>query len=102
MALIRRYQSFEPEIGPDCFLADDATIIGDVVLGAEVSIWYAAVLRGDCGSIKVGARTNVQDHACLHMTTDVSNTEIGEDVTVGHRAVIHGAKIGNRVLAWAA
>lgn len=98
MALIRAFRGLEPRIAGSCFLADNATVIGDVLLGEDVSIWYGAVLRGDCGHIRVGARTNVQDLACIHMTTGISHSEIGEDVTVGHQAVIHGAIIGNRVL----
>ena len=98
MALIRSHCDLAPRIAPDCFIAENATLIGDVELGPEVSIWYGAVLRGDCGHIKIGARTNVQDLCCIHMTTGISHSEIGEDVTIGHRAVIHGATIGSRVL----
>lgn len=98
MALIRPFKNLVPRIAPDCFLADNATVIGDVELGSLVNIWYGAVLRGDCGYIKIGARTNVQDLCCIHMSTGTSNTDIGEDVTVGHNVVIHGATIGNRVL----
>jgi carbonic anhydrase/acetyltransferase-like protein (isoleucine patch superfamily) len=98
MALIRPFRGLQPKIAPDCFLADNATVIGDVELGPLVNIWYGAVLRGDCGQIRIGARTNVQDLSMIHMSTGISNTEIGEDVTVGHNVVIHGARIGHRVL----
>lgn len=87
-----------PQLGPDVFIADSAAVIGEVELGAAVSVWYGAVLRGDMGFIRVGARSNVQDLVCIHMTGDLSNTEIGEDVTIGHSAVIHGARIGDRAL----
>jgi carbonic anhydrase/acetyltransferase-like protein (isoleucine patch superfamily) len=96
--MIRAFRGISPRIAPDCFVAENATVIGDVELGSEASVWYGAVLRGDCGSIRIGARTNIQDLSCIHMTTNVSNTEIGVEVTVGHCVVIHGAKIGDRAL----
>lgn len=98
MALVRAYKGFVPRIADSCFLADNAVVIGEVELGDEVNVWYGSVLRGDCGHIKIGARTNVQDLTMIHMTTGVSHTEIGADVTVGHNVVIHGARIGDRVL----
>jgi carbonic anhydrase/acetyltransferase-like protein (isoleucine patch superfamily) len=98
MALIRGFSGKLPRIAPDAFIAENATIIGDVEIGPGVSIWYGAVLRGDVGAIRVGARSNIQDLACVHMTTDLSNALIGEDVVVGHGAIIHGAVVGNGVL----
>lgn len=98
MALIKTFRGVSPRIASDCFLADNATIIGEVVLAPEVSVWYGSVLRGDCGHIEIGARTNVQDLTMIHMTTGVSHTRIGEDVTIGHNVVIHGATLGDRVL----
>lgn len=98
MALIRAFAGQLPRIPDDCFVADDAVVVGDVELGSEVNVWYGAVLRGDCGSIRIGARTNVQDLCCIHMTTGISHTVIGQDVTVGHGVIIHGARIGDRVL----
>jgi carbonic anhydrase/acetyltransferase-like protein (isoleucine patch superfamily) len=98
MPLIRPFNGKSPRIAPDVFLAENATIIGDVEIGPGASIWYGAVLRGDVGAIKIGARSNIQDLACVHMTTDLSNAIVGEDVVVGHGAIIHGAIIGNRVL----
>jgi gamma-carbonic anhydrase len=98
MALVRPFAGRHPEIAPDAFIADSASVIGDVVIGAQASLWYGAVVRGDCGFIRIGARSNVQDLACIHMTTNVSNTEIGEEVTVGHGAIIHGARIGSGAL----
>lgn len=96
--MIRRIGEHEPRVAADAFVAENATVLGDVEIGAEASVWYGAVLRGDCGRIRIGARTNIQDLACLHMTTGISHTQIGEEVTVGHSAVIHGATIGDRVL----
>jgi carbonic anhydrase/acetyltransferase-like protein (isoleucine patch superfamily) len=98
MALVRRYGDAVPEIAADAFLADNATVIGDVVIGPEASIWYGAVLRGDVGRIRIGARTNVQDLACIHMTGGISHSEIGDDVTIGHGVIVHGATIGSGVL----
>ncbi len=98
MALIRGFGDKFPKISPDAFIAESATIIGDVEIGPGVSIWYGAVLRGDVGAIRIGARSNIQDLACVHMTTDLSDAVIGEDVVVGHGAIIHGAIVGNGVL----
>jgi carbonic anhydrase/acetyltransferase-like protein (isoleucine patch superfamily) len=98
MPLIRPFNDKIPQIASDVFIAENATIIGDVEIGPGASIWYGAVLRGDVGAIKIGARSNIQDLACVHMTTDLSNAIVGEDVVVGHGAIIHGAIIGNRVL----
>lgn len=87
-----------PSIAPTAWVAPDAVVIGNVELADGASVWYGAVLRGDCGRIVIGARTNVQDLTMIHMTTGISHTEIGQDVTVGHNVVIHGARIGDRVL----
>jgi carbonic anhydrase/acetyltransferase-like protein (isoleucine patch superfamily) len=72
--------------------------VGDVVLGEEASVWYGAVLRGDVGPIRIGARTNIQDGCVLHVTTGLPGLTVGQDATVGHRAVLHGATIGDRCL----
>jgi carbonic anhydrase/acetyltransferase-like protein (isoleucine patch superfamily) len=98
MPVIRVFNGKTPQIAPDVFVAENATIIGDVEIGPGASIWYGAVLRGDVGAIRIGARTNIQDLACVHMTTDLSDAVLGDDVVVGHGAIIHGAIIGNRVL----
>lgn len=87
-----------PRLGQGAFIAPGATVIGDVELGEEASVWFGAVLRGDCGSIRVGARTNIQDLSCVHMTTDLSVVEIGCDVTVGHGVILHGCTIGDGCL----
>lgn len=98
MALIKSVRGFTPEIGSDCYLAETAVIIGDVVIGNECSIWFSAVLRGDVNSIRIGNKVNIQDGAVLHTLYEKSVIEIGNSVTVGHNAVIHGAKIHDRVL----
>ncbi|MEZ4226246.1 MAG: gamma carbonic anhydrase family protein [Polyangiaceae bacterium] len=98
MPILRSFRDKTPVIHERAFLAESATVVGDVVIGPDANIWYGAVLRGDCGYIRVGARSNVQDLVCIHMTTDVTNTEIGEDVTIGHGAILHGTCIRDRAL----
>ncbi|MFT3767094.1 MAG: gamma carbonic anhydrase family protein [Minicystis sp.] len=98
MALIFPFGDKRPRIGQGVFLAPNATIIGDVEIDDEASIWFGAVLRGDVGPIRIGPRSNVQDLACIHMTGGVSVTEIGADVTIGHGAILHGCSVGDRCL----
>lgn len=98
MPIIKPYRGKWPEIAADAFVADNATIIGDVVVGPRASVWYGAVVRGDVGPIRIGTGTNIQDLACLHSTHGVSELDIGEFVTVGHGAILHGAKIGSGCL----
>lgn len=98
MAIIREVLGYKPQIGERCFLAENAAIIGDVKIGNDSSIWYGAVLRGDVNPIRIGHRVNIQDGAVLHTSYHQSVVEIGDDVSVGHNAIIHGAKIGNGVL----
>lgn len=93
MALIKPLRGFTPIIGEECFLADNATIIGDVVIGDQCSIWFNTVLRGDVNSIRVGNRVNIQDGSVLHTLYQKSTIEIGNDVSIGHNVTIHGAKI---------
>jgi len=96
--IFRGFQGVWPRVADSVYVADTARVIGDVELGEEVSVWYGSVLRGDVGSIRIGARTNIQDLCMLHMSSEISNTVIGEDVTVGHNVVIHGAQIGDGAL----
>ncbi len=98
MAIIRSVRGFTPIIGKDCFLADNAAIIGDVVMGDECSVWFSTVLRGDVNSIKIGNRVNIQDGSVLHTLYQKSTIEIGDDVSIGHNVVIHGAKIHDYAL----
>jgi carbonic anhydrase/acetyltransferase-like protein (isoleucine patch superfamily) len=98
MALIRPFGSKTPRLADDVFIAEDAVITGDVEIGPGASVWYGAVLRGDVGWIRIGARTNVQDLVCVHVTEGMSNAWIGEDVTIGHGAIVHGARVGARSL----
>ena len=93
MALIKSVRGFTPQIGKDCFLADNAAIIGDVTMGDECSIWFGTVLRGDVNTITIGNRVNIPDGSVLHTLYQKSVIEIGNDVSVGHNVTIHGAKI---------
>ena len=93
MALIKSVRGFTPEIGENVFLADNATIIGDVVIGNDCSIWFNAVLRGDVNSIRIGNRVNVQDGTVIHTLYQKSVSIIEDDVSIGHNVVIHGAKV---------
>lgn len=98
MALIKSVRGFTPEIGENTYLAETAVIIGDVVIGKDCSIWFGAVLRGDVNSIRIGDRVNVQDGAVIHTLYQKSVSTLGNDVSVGHNAVIHGATIENGAL----
>ncbi len=98
MAIIKELNGMVPKMGKNCFIAENAAIVGDVTMGDDCSIWYGAVLRGDVNTIKLGDRVNIQDGAVLHTLYQRSICEIGNDVSVGHNAIIHGAKVGNNVL----
>jgi len=87
-----------PAFGRDCFLADTAVIIGDVVMGDLCSVWWNAVIRGDVNAIRIGHRVNIQDGAVLHCTFEKSQTIIGNDVSIGHNAIVHGCTIEDEVL----
>ena len=98
MALIKSVRGFTPQIGENTYLADNATLIGDVIIGNDCSIWFNAVLRGDVNSIRIGNRVNVQDGTVIHTLYKKSVSIIGDDVSIGHNVVIHGAKIENGAL----
>jgi carbonic anhydrase/acetyltransferase-like protein (isoleucine patch superfamily) len=98
MPIIRPVHNFHPSFGSDCFLADTAVIIGDVILGDQCSVWWNAVIRGDVNSIRIGDRVNIQDGAVLHCTFEKSQTIIGHDVSIGHNAIVHGCIIEDEVL----
>ena len=98
MAIIKTVRGFTPKMGENCYLADNATIIGDVQMGDDCSIWFGAVLRGDVNPIRIGNRVNIQDNCTLHTTFNESVVEIGDDVTIGHNVVLHGARIEARAL----
>jgi gamma-carbonic anhydrase len=91
MPLIKPYRNVWPTLAQGALIAENATLIGDVEIGEDSSIWYGAILRGDVGKIRIGKRSNVQDLACIHMTKRLSDAILGDAVTVGHAAIIHGA-----------
>ena len=98
MALIKTLRGIAPKVGDNCFLAETATLIGEVEIGDNCSIWYSAVLRGDVHYIKVGNNTNIQDNATVHATYKKSPTNIGNNVTIAHGAIIHGCTIQDNVM----
>ncbi len=91
--MIKAYQHWQPEIVQPAFIADSADIIGRVSIGRDASIWYQSVLRGDVHDIVVGERSNIQDHCLLHTSAGVAPCIVGNDVTVGHRVILHGCEI---------
>jgi carbonic anhydrase/acetyltransferase-like protein (isoleucine patch superfamily) len=98
MAMIKKLRGVTPVIGERTFLAETAAVIGSVEIGDDCSIWYGAVLRGDVGAIHIGDRVNIQDNAVLHATYEQSECIIGDDVSIGHGANVHGCIIGNDVI----
>lgn len=98
MALIKEVRGFTPQIGEDCYLAENATVVGDVIMGNGCSIWFNAVLRGDVNSIRIGNHVNIQDGAVLHTLYQKSTIEIGDYVSVGHNVTIHGATVKDYAL----
>ena len=98
MAYIKSVRGFTPQIGEGCFLAENATIVGDVTIGNDCSIWFNTVLRGDVNSIRIGNRVNIQDGSVLHTLYQKSTIEIADDVSVGHNVTLHGCKIHNYAL----
>ena len=98
MAIIKKLNGHTPKFGKNCFLADNAAIIGDVEMGDDCSIWFGAVLRGDVNSIRIGNKVNIQDNATIHATYKKSPTNIGNNVSIAHNAVIHGCTIKDNVL----
>lgn len=98
MALIKSVNGIEPQFGKDCYLAENATIVGDVVAGDNCSFWFQAVVRGDVHFIRMGNKVNVQDGAIIHCTYKKYPTTIGNNVSIGHRAIVHGCTIHDNVL----
>lgn len=95
---VRRFRDQTPRIHPSCFIEDSAQLIGDVEVGEDSSVWFNSVLRGDVNAIRIGRRTNIQDLSMVHVTSHRTNTVVGDDVTVGHRVILHGCQVGHRVL----
>lgn len=98
MPIILHVNDKTPEFGSDCFVAPNATIVGDVVMGNNCSIWFNAVIRGDVNYIKMGDKVNVQDGAVIHCTYQKNATNIGNNVSIGHNAIVHGCTVHDNVL----
>ncbi|MEJ7645606.1 MAG: gamma carbonic anhydrase family protein [Chryseolinea sp.] len=98
MALIKVVRGNSPRFGKNCFLAENATVVGEVLMGDNCTVWFNAVIRGDVNSITIGNNTNIQDGAVIHGTYERSKTVIGDNVSIAHNAVVHGCTIHNDVL----
>ncbi len=98
MALILPVEDKQPSFGNNCFLAPNSTIVGDVIMGDDCSVWFNAVIRGDVNSIRIGNKVNIQDGAVLHATYQKTKTIIGNNVSIGHNAIVHGCTIHDDVL----
>lgn len=98
MPIIKPVRGKSPEIPEDCYIAENATIVGDVVMGKSCSVWFNAVIRGDVNYIRMGNRVNVQDGAIIHCTFEKYPTQIGHNVSIGHHAIVHGCTIHDNVL----
>jgi gamma-carbonic anhydrase len=98
MALIKSIKGIWPILGKNCFLADNATVIGDVVIGEDCSVWFNAIVRGDVHSIRIGRNVNIQDGAIIHCTYQKAPVSIGNNVSIAHNAIIHGCTIHDNVL----
>lgn len=98
MALIKSVRGHEPKFGSNCFLADNATVVGEVIMGDNCTVWFNAVVRGDVHSITIGNNTNIQDGAVIHCTYQRAKTVIGNNVSVAHNAIVHGCTVGDDVL----
>ena len=98
MALLLPVHGVSPKFGSNCFLAPNATVVGDVVMGDDCSVWFNAVVRGDVNSIRIGNKVNIQDGAVLHCTYQKTTVELGNNVSIGHNALVHGCKVHDNVL----
>ncbi|WP_033957777.1 gamma carbonic anhydrase family protein [Psychroserpens jangbogonensis] len=98
MPIIKPVKGIHPKIPDDCYIAENATIVGEVIMGNECSVWFNAVIRGDVHFIKMGNKVNVQDGAIIHATYQKSPTTIGNNVSIGHNAIVHGCTIHDNVL----
>ena len=96
--LIKSVRGYNPTFGKDCYFAENSTIIGDVIIGNQVSVWFQAVIRGDVNSIRIGNKVNIQDGVIIHGTYKKASTNIGDNVSIGHNAIIHGCKLHDNVL----
>ena len=98
MALIKSVRGFKPKFGNNCYIAENATIVGDVIVGDDCSFWFNSVIRGDVNSIRIGNKVNIQDGSVLHCTYEKTKTILGNNVSVGHNVILHGCNIHDNVL----
>ncbi len=98
MAIIKSVKGISPSWGDECFIADNATIVGDVQIGRACSVWFNAVVRGDVNNISIGNKVNIQDGAVVHCTYEQSATVIGDNVSIGHNAIVHGSTVHSNVI----
>ena len=98
MAVVKPYKGTFPKIHPTVYMSDNVYVIGDVEIGEDSSLWFGAVVRGDVNYIRIGKRTNIQDNSVVHVTHDTAPTIVGDNVTVGHRVILHGCVLGNNIL----
>ncbi|WP_209331688.1 gamma carbonic anhydrase family protein [Lunatimonas salinarum] len=98
MALIKKVNGKSPNWGNDCFIADNATIVGDVKMGDRCTVWFNAIIRGDVHEIRIGNQTNIQDGAVIHCTYQKAGTYIGNNVSIAHKAIVHGCTVHDNVL----
>ena len=98
MAVIKPYKGVFPKVHPSVYLSDNVYVIGDVEIGEDSSVWFGSVIRGDVNYIRIVKRTNIQDNTVVHVTHDTHPTIIGDNVTVGHRVILHGCLLGNNIL----
>jgi gamma-carbonic anhydrase len=98
MAIVKELNGHQPKFGDNCFLADNAVVVGEVEMGNDCSVWFSAVIRGDVHFIKMGNKVNIQDNATIHATYQKSPTIIGNNVSIGHNAIVHGCTIHDNVL----
>lgn len=98
MALIKECRGKSPQFGEDCWFAENATIVGDVTMGNQCSVWFSAVVRGDVNSITMGNKVNIQDGAVIHCTFQKTKTILGNNVSIGHNALVHGCTVEDNVL----
>ncbi len=98
MALIKPVNGVDPKFGKNCYLAENCTVVGDVIMGDDCSVWFNAVVRGDVNSIRIGNKVNIQDGAVIHCTYQKTKTNLGNNVSIGHNAIVHGCTVHDNVL----
>ncbi|MFZ9029424.1 MAG: gamma carbonic anhydrase family protein, partial [Crocinitomicaceae bacterium] len=98
MALFKECRGYTPKHGKDCWFAENATLVGDIEMGDQCSVWFNAVIRGDVNSIRMGNKVNVQDGAVIHCTYEKTKTVLGNNVSIGHNALVHGCTVEDNVL----